>query len=137
VFGNESFNFSAVSGERFRHCAQVIDAERNVFYGGAFAAFSIGLAFAEFYESHYLFKEHFCLVRRANEKGVVEGVVKFARLNYFVPVPEVADFDELNAFLETRCRENLARTLRGKTGTKAGVAQRGTGGLSPLASHAL
>ena len=48
-----------------------------------------------------------------------EGVVKFARLKYFVPVPEVADFDELNAFLETRCRENLVRTLRGKTGTKA------------------
>ncbi len=28
--------------------------------------------------SHYLFEHHFCLVRRANEKGVVEGVVKFA-----------------------------------------------------------
>jgi transposase len=28
--------------------------------------------------SHYLFKYHFCLVRRANEKGVVEGLVKFA-----------------------------------------------------------
>lgn len=70
-------------------------------------------------QSHYLFREHFCQVRRANEKGVVEGVVKFARLNYFVPVPEVADFDELNDFLETRCRENLVRTLRGKTGTKA------------------
>jgi len=26
-------------------------------------------------------------VRRANEKGVVEGTVKFARLNFFVPVP--------------------------------------------------
>jgi len=70
-------------------------------------------------QSHYLFKEHFCQVRRANEKGVVEGVVKFARLNYFVPVPEVTDFDELNTFLETRCRANLVRTLRGKKGTKA------------------
>jgi len=30
--------------------------------------------------SHYLFDPHFCLVRRANEKGVVEGVVKFTRL---------------------------------------------------------
>ncbi len=38
-------------------------------------------------QSHYLFREHFCRVRRANEKGVVEGVVKFARLNFFVPVP--------------------------------------------------
>lgn len=50
-------------------------------------------------QSHYLFKEHFCRAGRANEKGVVEGIVKFARLNYFVPVPEVKDFDELNAFL--------------------------------------
>jgi len=30
--------------------------------------------------SHDLFDPHFCLVRRANEKGGVEGVVKFARL---------------------------------------------------------
>jgi len=48
-------------------------------------------------QSRYLFEEHFCRVRRANEKGVVEGVVKYARLNYFVPVPAVKDFEELNA----------------------------------------
>jgi transposase len=38
-------------------------------------------------QSHYLFEERFCRVRRPNEKGVVEGIIKFARLNYFVPVP--------------------------------------------------
>jgi len=64
--------------------------------------------------SHYLFDYHFCLVRRANEKGVVEGIVKFARQNFFVPVPQVKDFDELNGHLLRRCREDLARTLRGK-----------------------
>lgn len=69
-------------------------------------------------KSHYLFEEHFCRVRRANEKGVVEGVVKYARLNYFVPVPKVKDFDELNAYLEQRCREDLQRKLRGKGATK-------------------
>ncbi len=69
--------------------------------------------------SHYLFKYHFCLVRRPNEKGVAEGVVKFARLNFFVPVPEVRDFDKLNAYLLKRCQEDLARRLRGKTLTKA------------------
>lgn len=69
-------------------------------------------------QSHYLFEEHFCRVRRANEKGVVEGVVKFARLNYFVPVPEVKDFDELNTFLEACCREDLDRTLRGRKVSK-------------------
>ena len=69
--------------------------------------------------SHYLFDPHFCLVRRANEKGVVEGVVKFARLNFFVPVPPVRDFDELNTHLLTMCREDLGRRLWGKQRTKA------------------
>jgi len=69
-------------------------------------------------QSHYLFEEHFCRVRRANEKGVVEGVVKYARQNYFVPVPEVKDFEELTAHLAQRCTEDLDRRLRGKSGTK-------------------
>jgi hypothetical protein len=69
--------------------------------------------------SHYLFDPHFCLVRRANEKGVAEGLVKFARLNFFVPVPQVRDFAELNAYLLKRCKEDLQRRLRGKTLTKA------------------
>jgi hypothetical protein len=68
--------------------------------------------------SHYLFAHHFCLVRRANEKGVVEGTVKFARLNFFVPVPQVRDFDELNAWLLERCREDLGRRVRGQLPTK-------------------
>lgn len=70
-------------------------------------------------QSHYLFKEHFCRVARANEKGVVEGVVKFARLNFLVPVPQVRDLDELNVLLRKMCREDMQRRLRGKTGTKA------------------
>jgi len=69
-------------------------------------------------QSHYLFEEHFCRVGRPNEKGIVEGVVKYARQNYFVPVPEVKDFEELNAHLKRRCTEDLDRTLRGKGGTK-------------------
>ena len=69
-------------------------------------------------QSHYLFEEHFCRVGRPNEKGVVEGVVKFARLNYFVPVPVVKDFDELNGYLAQRCDEDLDRRLRGKGAAK-------------------
>ena len=70
-------------------------------------------------QSHYLFREHFCRVRRANEKGVVEGVVKFARLNFFVPVPQVHNLKELNKNLAEMCRADLRRRLRGKAGTKA------------------
>jgi transposase len=70
-------------------------------------------------QSLYLFRERFCRVRRPNEKGVVEGVVKFTRLNFFVPVPQVRDLEELNVRLVELCREDMKRRLRGKNGTKA------------------
>jgi len=70
-------------------------------------------------QSHYLFREHFCRVARPNEKGVVEGVVKFARLNFFVPVPQAEDLDELNKKLALMCKDDMGRRLRGKSGTKA------------------
>ena len=68
--------------------------------------------------SHYLFLPHFCRVRRANEKGVVEGAVKYSRLNFMVPVPQVADWAELNAHLVTCCRSDMKRRLRGKNLSK-------------------
>jgi transposase len=69
--------------------------------------------------SHYLFRYHFCLVRRANEKGVVEGLVKYARQNFMVPVPQMRDFDELNTYLLGRCQLDLDRRVRGQVQTKA------------------
>ena len=68
--------------------------------------------------SHYLFKYHFCLVRRPNEKGVVEGLVRFSRQNFLVPVPQVRDFEELNAHLLNMCREDMQRKVRGQTKIK-------------------
>jgi transposase len=70
-------------------------------------------------QSHYLFAHHFCRPARGNEKGVVEGQVKFTRLNFFVPVPQVRDFTELNARLRQQCVEDRERRLRGKVGSKA------------------
>src|SRR5512139_1454518 len=83
-------------------------------------------------QSHYLFREHFCRVRRANEKGVVEGVVKFTRLNFFVPVPEVRDLNELNEKLAEMCRKDLQRHLRGKTGRKAETLKEDQAAFLPL-----
>ena len=68
--------------------------------------------------SHYLFEPYFCRVRRANEKGVVEGAVKYSRLNFLVPVPQVRDFAELNRHLRACCESDMARRLRGKTLSK-------------------
>lgn len=67
-------------------------------------------------ESHYLFDSHFCTVRRGNEKGVVEGVVKYARSNFMVPVPRVRDLEELNRQLAESCHQDLKRRLRGHGG---------------------
>lgn len=67
---------------------------------------------------HYLFQSHFCRVRRANEKGVVEGAVRYSRQNFMVPVPQVAHWEELNAHLLTCCRSDMTRRLRGKTLSK-------------------
>ena len=68
--------------------------------------------------SHYLFEPHFCQVRRGNEKGVAEGIVKYSRLNFLVPVPQVHVVGELNEQLLVQCREDRQRRLRGQSATK-------------------
>jgi transposase len=83
-------------------------------------------------KSHYLFAHHFCRVARGNEKGVVEGLVKFTRLNFFVPVPQVRDFGELNAYLRQRCQEDQARRLRGQSGIKAALLKDDQAAFLPL-----
>ncbi len=70
-------------------------------------------------QSHYLFIHHFCLVRRANEKGHVENLVGYARRNFLVPIPRVSSVEELNLRLEDDCRQDLQRTLRGKDVAKS------------------
>ncbi len=83
-------------------------------------------------QSHYLFEKHFCCVRRPNEKGVVEGTVKYARLNFMVPVPQVQTLEELNEKLEASCRENLKRKLRGRSGTKEELLKADQSAFLPL-----
>jgi transposase len=83
-------------------------------------------------KSHHLFEHRFCRVRRANEKGVVEATVKFARLNYFVPVPQVRDLSQLNAYLRGRCQEDLERRVRGKEGLKGERLEQERASLLPL-----
>ena len=83
-------------------------------------------------ESHYLFAHHFCLVRRPNEKGHVEHLLDFARNNYLVPVPKVDSLGELNERLAERCRADLDRQLRGKSGTKAELLAEERSRLLPL-----
>jgi transposase len=87
-------------------------------------------------KSHYLFDHHFCLVRRPNEKGHVETLIGFARRSFLVPVPNVSGgLGPLNADLERRCRDDLARRLWGKPAAKADLLAEERAALLPLPSE--
>jgi transposase len=87
-------------------------------------------------QSHYCFEAHFCTVRRANEKGVVEAMVGFARRKFLVPVPQVRDLEDLNALLLEQCRADLERTLRGKTAGKQELLVEDEAAFLPLPAGA-
>jgi hypothetical protein len=59
-------------------------------------------------------------------------MVKFTRLNFFVPVPQVRDFEALNASLRKRCLEDQERRLRGKEGAKKQLIEEDRRALLPL-----
>jgi hypothetical protein len=82
--------------------------------------------------SHYLFDYRFCRVARPNEKGVVEGMVKFTRLNFMVPVPQAGSLAELNDQLEQQCRHDLLRRVRGQSQTKAQLLEEDRQAFRPL-----
>jgi transposase len=86
--------------------------------------------------SHFLFAAHFCLVRRANEKGHVENLVGYARRNFLVPVPAVPSFEALNTELLAKCREDLRRRVRGKPAGKADLLAEEAAALLPLPKQA-
>jgi hypothetical protein len=83
-------------------------------------------------KSHYLFDHRFCRVARPNEKGVVEGMVKFTRLNFMVPVPQAGSMAELNDQLERQCRQDLLRRVRGQSQTKAQLLEEDRQAFRPL-----
>ena len=51
------------------------------------------------FRAHYTFEARLCSPTRGQEKGRVEGLAGFACRNFLVPVPEVTDFEDLNAQL--------------------------------------
>ena len=67
--------------------------------------------------AHYGFSPVFCNVASGNEKGLVEGLVGYARRNFLVPVPRVDSMDELNTMLKARCEKYLSHQIQGKAAT--------------------
>ncbi len=54
--------------------------------------------------SHYLYQDRFGRPGKGNDKGKVEGLVKYARSNFMTPIPHAGSFEELNAMLAERCQ---------------------------------
>jgi transposase len=83
-------------------------------------------------QSHYLFREHFCLVRRPNEKGHVERLLGFARRSFLVPVPQVDSLETLNRQLREGCQSDLQQRTRGKPASKGELLVEDQAALLPL-----
>ena len=67
--------------------------------------------------SHYLFQERFARPGKGNDKGKVEGLVGYARRNFFVPAPRCSSYAELNERLRSECLRQRERKLRGHSET--------------------
>ena len=91
-------------------------------------------AFTEL-QSHYLFRDRFGRPGKGNDKGKVEGLVKYARSNFMTPIPRAASFDDLNAMLEERCRAGRASAPAATAG-RSGAPARRSGDLAGPACRA-
>lgn len=67
--------------------------------------------------AHYSFEALFCNPAEGHEKGLVEGLVGWARRNILVPVPKVKDISELNVLLAKRCLSYESHFIKGKPAT--------------------
>jgi transposase len=83
-------------------------------------------------QSHYLFEAKFGRPGKGNDKGMVEGLVGYARRNFLVPVPRAVSWEELNAHLVEQCRKRRERKLWGHTETIAERFERDREKLLPL-----
>lgn len=66
------------------------------------------------FRSHYLFTAHFCPPHAPHEKGRVEQRVGWVRRQYFVPLPQITSFAELNTQLLAACVRDDARCVAGE-----------------------
>jgi len=66
------------------------------------------------FRSHWGFESEFCNPSRGNEKGGVESEVGYFRRNHWTPVPEFANWEELNEYLLSCCQKEARRRISGK-----------------------
>ena len=64
--------------------------------------------------AHYGFEAVFCNPGQGHEKGLVEGLVGWARRNMCVPVPKVSSIKDLNELLLQRCYQYEQHTVKSR-----------------------
>lgn len=88
------------------------------------------------FAAHYAFKTDFCNIASGNEKGLVEGLVNYARKNFFVPVPRAESMEELNEQLLTACLNyRKSHKVDGRTSTVAEAYKIEKAFLHPVAPY--
>ena len=83
-------------------------------------------------QSHYLFADRFGRPGKGNDKGKVEGLVGYARRNFFVPLPRCESYEALNERLLCECVRRQADRLRGHQETIGERLVRDRQALLPL-----
>lgn len=82
--------------------------------------------------AHYGFEALFCNPAQGHEKGLVEGLVGWARRNILVPIPRVSGLSELNAILADRCRTYGDHHIQGRNASVGGMLREEQSTLRPL-----
>lgn len=85
--------------------------------------------------SHYAFDAVFCNPGEGHEKGLVEGLVGWARRNILVPIPRVQSLSELNRLLMERCREYGEHRIQGRPATVGSMLRDEKTALRPLPKY--
>lgn len=67
--------------------------------------------------SHYLFQDRFARVRKGNDKGNVEGLVKYTQRTILTPIPSAPSWAALNEQVRERCLRRRADRIRGSEQT--------------------
>ncbi len=85
--------------------------------------------------AHYGYDAVFCNPAEGHEKGLVEGLVGWARRNICVPVPRISDIHELNALLLERCLKYEDTSIRSRNAKVRDLLAKERETLRPLPKY--
>lgn len=85
--------------------------------------------------AHYGFDALFCNPAEGHEKGLVEGLVGWARRNILVPIPRVDSLEELNLLLQQRCLAYRSHQITGKRASVGQMFEKEQEALRPLPGY--